>query len=115
MALSWVRLDCGFTQNRKVLELVSGRKFQAVTVYIGGLGYAGAQETDGLVPKGALPLLHGTVKQARELTEVGLWVPCLEGWLIKNWDEYQPSRQTSAERSERARNAANKRWEASKQ
>lgn len=110
MALSWVRLDCGFTQNRKVLELVAERKFQAITVYVAGLGYAGAQETSGIVPKAALTLLHGTAKQARELTEVGLWIPCAEGWQIKNWDEYQPTRLTGEERSTRARDAANARW-----
>lgn len=110
MALSWVRLDCGFTQNRKVLELVAERKFQAITVYVAGLGYAGAQELDGFLPSIALPMLHGTKKHASELVSVGLWRETAGGWEINGWGDYQPSRQTSEDRSNNARKAAQIRW-----
>jgi hypothetical protein len=55
-------------------------------------------------------MLHGTKKHAAELVTVGLWQAVAGGWEINGWSDYQPSRQTSEDRSANARKAAQIRW-----
>jgi hypothetical protein len=108
MSLPWVRLDTQFPTNPKVLLLVEGKQWRAITVYICGLGYAGAHGTNGYIPRGALMFLHGTKREAEQLVEVGLWIPNPTG--SDDWDEYQATGQEMAERRTRAQAAALARW-----
>lgn len=110
MGMPWVRLDTQFASNPKILYLVEDRKWRALFVWVAGLSYAGAQGTDGFIPKAAIPLLHGTRKDAHDLVEVGLWIEGLGGWEINSWTEFQPSTQEMEERKKRAQNAAQQRW-----
>lgn len=111
MALSWTRLDTGFFRNRKILQLRRLRNKDAVILWLEGLCYAGEQESSGLIHHEALDTFWcGNAKTASALVEVGLWVPVQEGWLMKNWAKKQPTRLTSEERSQSARDAANARW-----
>lgn len=110
MALPWVRLDTAFPSNPKVLMLVEDKKWQSVTVYIGGLAYSGMHGTDGFLPLGCLPFLHGTKRNATDLMAVRLWMPCEGGWAINGWDEFQPSMQEQQDRRKRAQDAAYARW-----
>lgn len=108
--LKWVRLDTGFAHNHKVIALIQAGRHKAVTVYVCGLAYAGSQGTDGWIPAAALPLLHGNMRSAAHLVEVGLWVSRPGGWDIHDWCDYQPSSEETALRSGRARAAALTRW-----
>lgn len=110
MALPWVRLDTGFAHNPKVLELVAEKKWQAIAVYIAGLGYSGQHGTDGFLPKSALPLLHGTARTATDLVHARLWVGCPGGWDINGWSEFQPSSEEHEDRKRKAKAAAEIRW-----
>ncbi|MGH8879519.1 MAG: hypothetical protein ACRD0P_19580 [Stackebrandtia sp.] len=110
MSLPWVRLDTGFPHNPKVLMLAEDKKWQAITVYIGGLAYSGAHGTDGFLPQSCLPYIHSTRKQANELVIVGLWMPCAGGWEINGWREFQPTSEENETRRKRARAAAEARW-----
>lgn len=110
MALPWVRLDTGFHQNPKVLMLAEDKKWQAITVYIGGLAYSGHHGTDGFLPIGCLPFIHGSKRQALDLCNVGLWVAISGGWEINGWAEFQPSTEEHQKRKAKARAAAEARW-----
>lgn len=110
MSLPWVRLDTQFPTNPKVLLLVESKQWRAITVYVCGLGYAGAHGTNGYIPRGALMFLHGTKRDAEQLVEVGLWIPNPTGYDINDWDEYQATGQEMAQRRTRAQAAALARW-----
>ena len=114
MGLSWVRVDVTFPRNLKVIALAEDKAWQAITSYLSSLAYAGEQGTDGFVAKGALPFVFGTPRTARQLVDVGLWIPRPGGWQINDWDEYQPTSDEISARSARARAAAELRWAATK-
>lgn len=110
MALPWVRLDTQWPHNPKFLQLVEDRKWRAIAVYMGGLAWVGAQGQDGFIPAAALPMFHGTKKDAAALIDVGLWHARTGGWDINDWADYQPTSEEQQRRSDRARIAAEKRW-----
>lgn len=110
MGLPWVRLDTNFAQNPKILYLIEDKKHRAIVAYICGLGYAGAQGTDGFLPAACLPVIHATKADAKHLVEVGLWVETIGGWEINSWDEHQQSNEETQLRKKRAREAALARW-----
>jgi hypothetical protein len=90
--------------------LVDDKKWRAIAVYMAGLGWTGAQGQNGYIPAFALPMLHGTRKEAQELVEVGLWDLAQGGWDVHDWAEYQPSTEEHVKRSNKARQAAQARW-----
>lgn len=113
--LSWVRVDTQFAMNPKILMLVEDKAHRAINLYVFGLGYCGAQGTDGFVPKGALRFLHATKRDADKLVEVGLWVPNPAGWDVNGWRDYQPSSEETQRRKDKARKAAEVRWASQRQ
>ncbi len=110
MALPWVRLDTQWPQNPKFLMLIEDKKWRAIAVYFAGLAWSGSQGQAGYIPRAALPMIHGTTKEATELAAVRLWIPAQGGWDINDWAEYQPTNEEHEKRSKRARDAANARW-----
>src|SRR6266568_3069286 len=99
----WVRMDCGWPQNPKFLDLVDDRHWRAITAYWAGLGWTAMHGHDGFIPRSALPLSHGTSKEAGQLVDVGLWLPGQGGWDVNDYKEYQRSNAEQEERSQRAR------------
>lgn len=110
MGLPWVRLDTQFAANPKFLYLIEDGRWRSIVVWVAGLAYAGAHGTDGFIPKSALCTFHGTLKDAKNLVEVGLWNESLGGWEVNSWAEFQPSSQEMEDRRKRAQHAAMKRW-----
>ena len=110
MSLPWVRLDTQFATNPKVLLLVERKAYRALFTYTCALGYAGAHGTNGFIPSGALPFVHGTKREAQQLVEVGLWIPCPAGYDINDWSDYQQHGQEMAARRTKAQAAAMARW-----
>ncbi len=110
MSLPWVRLDTQFPHNPKILLLVEAKQFRALFVYVNGLCYAGGQGTAGYIPKGALPLIHGTKRDADQLMQGGLWTPNPTGWDIHGWEDKQATGQELYDRRTRAQAAALARW-----
>lgn len=109
MGLPWVRLDTQWPHNPKFLALVEDRKWRAIAVHWAAVGYAGVHNTGGVIPALALPVIHGTKREATDLSDVNLWVPVAGGWEINGWAEYQ--RDDAAEdRSAKAKRAAQVRW-----
>lgn len=110
MGLPWVRLETSLPTNPKVLSLVEDRAFQAITAYICGLSYCGAQGTSGFIPRAALPFLHARKSDATKLVGVGLWIECAGGWDINGWDDFQPTSAEIQARRDKAKRAAAIRW-----
>lgn len=111
MGLPWVRLDCAFPRNPKVLALLAekgGRS--AALVYLCGLAYSGEQGTDGFIPAEALSCIHGKQIDADLLARHQLWWPKAGGWQINGWDEKQESNAESQQRRKRAESLAAIRW-----
>lgn len=112
MSLPWVRLETNLAHNPKVLDLVANRQYQAVALYVFALGYSGAQGLDGYVPAAALPVIHGTRKVADQLVAVGLWRAAGDaGWDINGWADYQYTSEENQQRTNRAKSAAQARWD----
>lgn len=110
-SLSWVRLDCAFPRNHKVLALLLERGGErAVLVYCFGLTYCGEQGTDGFIPREALPLIHAKPADMKRLADGGMVTEIAGGWVIPDWAEYQPTSAETAARSQRAKEAAAFRW-----
>jgi hypothetical protein len=110
-ALTWVRLDCGFPRNHKVLALLLEKEgHRAALVFMFAMTHCGEQGTDGFIPREVLPLIHARPRDMAALMGVGLVDEVPGGWLIPNWSEYQATSEENARRSERARKAAASRW-----
>lgn len=108
MAMPWVRLDTGLPDHPKILALIDMKKRPAVLAYIMGLAYAGRHETDGFIPKSALPFIHASKPDAEALVDVRLWHHTEGGYQINDWDEYQPTSEASNARRDSLKKAARK-------
>lgn len=89
--MTWVRLDDGASQHRKVLAAGA----EAAWLWACGLMYANRQPAkDGIIPAVALPILYPLrqpAKLAAKLVEVGLWEAVDGGWRVHDYHDYQPS------------------------
>lgn len=110
MTLSWVRLETGFPDNPKVLALVGRKQYRAAFVYACSLAWSGRHETDGHIPRAALPFMHATKVDAKALVEAALWGVTDDGWVIPDFAEYQITNVSAADRANAAKYAACQRW-----
>src|SRR5262245_33254572 len=112
MALPWVRLDTSMPGNQKVLHLIDSHKEgrAAAFVWVCSIAYSGEQGTDGFLSRWSLARGSGQAVHARLLVEHGFWKDEGIGWTSHDFNDYQPSTEETRQRSERARNAAFKRW-----
>jgi len=109
--MQWVRLDTAFPRNHKVLALMEMKDgHRAIVAYICGLSYCGEQDSDGFIPRNALPFLHARAADAKKLVDVRLWLADPGGWVVNGWSDFQPSSEENRQRSIRARAAAAARW-----
>jgi hypothetical protein len=108
MALPWVRLDTGLPDHPKILALIDAKKPRAALAYVFGLAYCGRHETDGFIPRAALPFLHATTSDAHALVEARLWQHAEGGYEVNDWAEYQPTSEASRLRLEGLKQAAKK-------
>lgn len=93
--MSWVKVDDKAWSHPKFTDL-SGN---AVRLWLFALCWCNQQETDGKIPRGALRVLGGSPKAARELVSAGLWEVSEAGWEVHDFLHYQPSRaQRNAQR-----------------
>ena len=111
---TWMRLDTSFTSNPKIQQAIGTGGRDAALLWIEGLAYATSQLTDGWVPP-KMPTRWGyKPRHITALTSAGLWfeVPITDhdGWLINDYEEYQPTRADWEKVSEMKRIAARARW-----
>lgn len=91
MSLPWVRLDANIGTHDKILALLNEKEgAKAFVLYVCALGYAGGHATDGLIPKYALPVLHGSPRLATLLVNHRLWeYQDAETYRIRNYEQRQ--------------------------
>lgn len=95
MSLPWFRVDSHIGSHDKILTLLSmdgakpADRWQAAFSYICALGWAVDHGTDGIIPKIALPFVHGTPTTARLLVIARLWEESPTGWQIRNFADRQ--------------------------
>jgi hypothetical protein len=114
MPLPWGRMDNNWYTNPKFLMLAGDKKWKAIAVHWGGLGWSNSHGQNGFIPYYALPVFHGTRKEADELVAVALWHPCEGGWEINGFTEFQLTNEETEARSRKARDAAMVRWHGSR-
>lgn len=114
MSLPWFRVDVGIGTHDKFLALTSDRsphRWRAAWSYVVALGWSVEHETDGYVPRAALPHVMGTDGTAKLLVAYSLWEPLGHGWQIRNFANRQASAKTIEAKREAGRAAANIRWQ----
>lgn len=117
MSLPWFRVDVGIGTHDKFLALTSDRsphRWRAAWSYVVALGWSVEQETDGHIPRAALPHVSGTDATAKLLVAYRLWEPIGNGWQIRNFEDRQPTTKTIEARREAGRRAAQIRWDREK-
>jgi hypothetical protein len=75
---------------------IEGLRDDAFRLYVAGLVWCCAHETDGFVGRRTLHLLHPTAEDlpnlAARLVTAGLWETAEGGWMVHDFLEYQTSR-----------------------
>ena len=102
--MSWAKIDDQFFDHPKARA--AGKDGRAL--FLAGLCWSAGNLTDGRIAKTDLPLVAAKAEvpatpTARRLVEVGLWEPASGGWLIHDYDRYNPS--AEAVRAKRAARA----------
>lgn len=114
--MAWVKLDDGFFLHPKALG--AGR--DARVLYLAALCWSNQQQTDGVIPAHALPLIAGLAgvadsdQAASRLCETALWDPHVDGWRIHDFLAYQQSKEDREEWKERERERKQKARDARK-
>ncbi len=109
--MSWLKIDDAMIDHPKIVGL-SDAAFRA---HMAGLCYCARHQTDGHLP---LPVAEKLAKKPmlNELKTARLWMLKRDGYWVKNYLEYNPSRDKveagRAQRSQKAAKAARARWDA---
>lgn len=89
--MSWAKLDDGFFDNPKVMELSWGAR----GVWVTSLSWCARKLTDGRISTKATRLLEFPQEFIRELVATGLWEPANDGngWVLHDYLEYNMTRE----------------------
>jgi hypothetical protein len=92
--VTWFRIDDGFYDHPKLLELEDGKLFApAVALWTLAGCWCSRQLTDGHVPTRQVRKLGFAPKHAAALVSAGLWVESDGGWQFHDWTAHQPTRE----------------------
>lgn len=83
---SFIRLDHGMPENRKVLGLSDG----AFRLYVEAICWCSRQETDGHIPEAFMKRM-GKAKHVGELTDTGLLDVAVGGYQVHDYLDFQRS------------------------
>ena len=118
--LQWTRQDCGIYHNPKVLRLLSREHgAEAYASWSLSIAYSGENGLGGLVPFEAASFVRATDDVVKLLEDEVFWEHCPQGWVIHDWDDYNPGapvavtpeeEEAARKRSEHASKAAHGRW-----
>ena len=90
--MTWIKLDDGFADHPKLLKAGP----LGLAVHVRALCYCARHLTDGFIPRNAVTLLLRDVSNAkipRILVSCGLWIKQRNGYQIKDYLDYNPSRE----------------------
>lgn len=94
--MAWSRVDDGFSENPKTLKMKGWDT--ELGLYMAALCYC-ARRRDAHISTEALQRVLGSrPEKAARMVELGLWDVNGDGWVIHDWDEYQPRPMTNSER-----------------
>src|SRR5690606_38006641 len=85
--MSWIRIDDKAWSHPKI----AGLSGNAVRLWLFGLCWCNAHQTDGAIPTVTLRILGGSARDAKELVAAGLWVPTDSGWSVHDYLAHQSS------------------------
>jgi len=85
MAKRMVMLDPSVRDRPAMIMLAAKGKHRAMLVHMLGLVYTTEYQSEGWIPKKALPLLYGRKSDAAALVADGLWFEGENGWGIYEW------------------------------
>lgn len=107
----WVKIDDQFTENPKVRS-VSDRAFR---LHVAGLCHCGALLTDGLIERHKVASLLPKVTRpmVQELVDANLWLEHPDGYEVKDYLKYNPTREQVLKEREAAAERK-RRWQDSK-
>ena len=118
--MTWFRTDDTWGPHPKIQA--AGLKARMLWIY-GGL-HCAQHLTDGRIDHTMLPMLAAIAgvgtgrKEAATLVSLDLWIDQGDNWLMKDWDEYQPSREhvenQRAKKAEAGTKGNHDRWHAAK-
>lgn len=94
--MTWFRIDDGFHGHPKVVEL----SLEAVGLWALAGSWCAQYLTDGLVSARTVRRFGASDEATTELVDADLWIEVEDGWLFKDWSDYQPMKEeVEAERS----------------
>lgn len=96
--MTWVRLDDNFPDHPKVIGLGDS----AFRMHVAAMCWSARYLTDGHIPSSALRSI-GSNKGATELHAAGLWDRTDHGWMIRDFLDYNPSKEHVEGKREAAR------------
>ena len=100
--MTWLRIDDGFTEHRKVLKLRRSERWTWLEI----LTYCARQNNGGRIPKAISDVLrHVTNDFLERCVKAGLLDHHEDGYQVHDWLEYNPRDPTGALRQQRYRNA----------
>lgn len=117
--MAWARLDDGFGDHPKVLDVIETLDEMAGAAAIGlwSLGLAYAHRTmrtakiPGYVPRSFARTVRVPAFLGDKLCDAGLWEHAEGGgWIIHDFDQYLPSEALRSKRAEAGRKGAEARW-----
>lgn len=88
--MPWFKVDDGFHGHPKVVEL----SLSAVGLWTLAGSWCAHYLTDGYVSAKTVARLGGDAPEADELVRAELWLPAEVGYRFKDWDHYQPLKET---------------------
>lgn len=104
--MPWANLDDQFPKHPKVLPLSDA----AFRLHVAGICYCAQYLTNGLIDEDAVPLLVPRYKPRTlaDLTDRGLWLPHPDGYEIRDYLQWNRSREQVEAERERKRKAGKK-------
>ena len=96
--MAWAKLDDEFVEHTRISKL-SDRAFR---LHVAAICHAARKLTDGHISETDGRILRALTKARRrhidELLDAGVWTPNGDGWVIRDYLDYNPSAETVKER-----------------
>lgn len=100
--MSWVRLDDGFPDHPKVVNLSVSARWG----FVAGLCYCASYLTDGFIPE--RKAREFAARGVTDLVTAGLWEQVPNGYQVHDYLDYNPSRNDVTEHRQAISNARSK-------
>ena len=101
--MSWLRIDDGFVEHERI-DPLTDRSFR---LHVAALCHCARNLTDGYVSDKNVKVLrvranNATAKHVAELVDAGVWVPVEDGYVIRDYLDYNPPADKVREERRRA-------------